>query len=211
MFSEARLLENLVWISAAFSITVVLSTLSLITAVVPASTASTAVMTVLAWLKLILTLLPPYIFAGMAISVALTRSPWPVGLVYGVDLLGAASGCLVVLVLLNWADAISVLIAIGTFEAVAAVCFGAAPGRPKFHSQPGNRPISSVPAPGAAGLRIWLGRHRECSNPAQWAGTYAVEGSPGTHQAVRHALEFVLSRVGRDHNQGRTDNVGSIA
>ena len=43
--------------------------------------------------QLILILLPPYVLAGMAISMALTRSPYPVGVVYGIDLLGAASGC----------------------------------------------------------------------------------------------------------------------
>jgi hypothetical protein len=37
----------------------------------------------------------------MAISLALTRSPYPVGVVYGGDLLGAASGCLIILVLLS--------------------------------------------------------------------------------------------------------------
>ena len=39
---------------------------------------------------------------GMAISLALTRSPLRVQLVYGVDLLGAAFGCLLVLLLLNY-------------------------------------------------------------------------------------------------------------
>jgi hypothetical protein len=35
----------------------------------------------------------PYVFAGITVSLALTRSPFPVGLVYAVDLLGAALGC----------------------------------------------------------------------------------------------------------------------
>ncbi len=52
-------------------------------------------MVALVWLKLILILAAPYFFAGMTISLALTRSPWPVSLVYGVDLIGAATGCLV--------------------------------------------------------------------------------------------------------------------
>jgi hypothetical protein len=125
-FPASRLLENLVWICSAFSITVALSTFSLITTIVPASTASDAVMTLLAWFKLILVLVPPYVFAGMAISLALTRSRWPVQLVYGVDLLGAGSGCLLVLLLLNWADALSVLLAIGAFGAAAAACFATA-------------------------------------------------------------------------------------
>jgi spermidine synthase len=90
---------------------------------------NTLVMTALLWLKLILILVPPYILAGMAISLALTRSPWPVGLVYGVDLLGAASGCLIILVLLSWADAISVLIGIAAIASVASVLFGIAKQR----------------------------------------------------------------------------------
>ena len=38
---------------------------------------ATAMMAVL-WLKAILVILPPYVLAGMAISLALTRSPWPI-------------------------------------------------------------------------------------------------------------------------------------
>ena len=83
--------------------------LSLITTIAPSGIANTLLMTAVVWLKLILILLPPYVLAGMAISLALTRSPYSVGVVYGVDLLGAASGCLIVLVLLSWADAIAVL------------------------------------------------------------------------------------------------------
>jgi spermidine synthase len=125
-FSPERLLENLAWTSAAFSLTVALSTWSLITTIIPATTASNLVMTMAAWLKFLLILLPPYVFAGMAISLALTRSAWPVQLVYGVDLLGAATGCLLVLLLLNLCDGVSVLIAIAAFGAAAAACFAAA-------------------------------------------------------------------------------------
>ena len=123
LFPRERLFESLAWISAALSISVFLSTMSLITTVVGAGVANTFVMTAIVWLKLILILLPPYVFAGMAISLALTRSPVPVGVVYGVDLLGAASGCLIILLLLSWADAISVLVAIAAFAAIASLCF----------------------------------------------------------------------------------------
>ena len=44
------------------------------------------------WLELILIILPPYIFAGMAISLALTRSPWPVGIVYVCSVAHPATG-----------------------------------------------------------------------------------------------------------------------
>ena len=70
-FPRERLFENLVWIGAAFSISVVLSTLSLITTIAPSGIANTLLMTSVVWLKLILILLPPYVLAGMAISMAL--------------------------------------------------------------------------------------------------------------------------------------------
>ena len=103
----------------------VLAALLMISTVVMTSF-NAPLMTALLWLKLILILLPPYVLAGMAISLALTRSPWPVGLVYGVDLLGAATGCLLVLTLLTWMDAVSALIAVGAVGAAAAACFAAA-------------------------------------------------------------------------------------
>ena len=48
------------------------------------------------WLKLIVALLPPYVFAGMGISLALTRSRWPIGQVYGTDLLVIMAGVLAI-------------------------------------------------------------------------------------------------------------------
>jgi hypothetical protein len=144
-FPPERLLENLVWISAAFSISVVISILSLITTIAPSGIANTLVMTAVVWAKLILILLPPYVLAGMAISLALTRSPYPVGVVYGVDLLGAASGCLMILLLMSWADAISVLFAIAAFAAIGAACFDIA------------RRMSVEGGPPLLGFR-WLGR-----------------------------------------------------
>jgi hypothetical protein len=124
LFTRERLLEHLSWIGIAFAVAVVISTLSTISTVVLAGL--TSGMMALLWLKLILIILPPYVFAGMAISLALTRSPWPVGIVYGVDLVGAATGCLLVLGLLTWMDGVSALLAVGAIGATAAACFRAA-------------------------------------------------------------------------------------
>jgi hypothetical protein len=86
---------------------------------------STAVITFV-WLKMILLLAPPFFFAGMAISLALTRSPFPIGFVYGVDLAGAACGCLIAVVLLNLIDTPSALLGIAAIAALAATCFATA-------------------------------------------------------------------------------------
>ena len=73
--------------------------------------------TALQWGKLVVILATPYFFAGMAISLALTRSPWPVPLVYGVDLVGAAAGCLVVLAVLTLVNSVSAWFLVGAFGA----------------------------------------------------------------------------------------------
>src|SRR5262249_27252986 len=83
---------------------------------------------VLIWAKLIILLTAPFVVAGVAVSLALTRSPFSIGLTYGVDLLGAASGCLVVLLLLNLIGAPSAMFAVAAVTASAGLCFRAAGG-----------------------------------------------------------------------------------
>src|SRR5919108_4336325 len=65
----------------------------------------------------------PFFFAGVAVSLALTRSPYPIGRVYGVDLLGAATGCLGVLLLLHATDGPSAMLWVAALAAVGAACF----------------------------------------------------------------------------------------
>ena len=123
LFTARQLLDHLTWIGAAMAISIMLSMGGLISTIAPSTTANTAAMSTFIWLKLIVTLLPPYVLAGMAVSLALTRSPWPVGIVYAVDLVGAACGCLVVLAVLTWADPISALMGTAAVAAVGSVCF----------------------------------------------------------------------------------------
>ena len=65
----------------------------------------------------------PYVFAGITVSLALTRSPFPVGLVYAVDLLGAALGCAAVVGILDVLDGPTAILAAGLAAAVAALAF----------------------------------------------------------------------------------------
>ena len=85
---------------------------------------------VVAWVELILVLAVPFAFAGVVVSLALTRSPYPVPVVYAVDLAGAALGCVGVLLLLNTLDGPSAVIAVAGLAAAAAVLFSMADGRP---------------------------------------------------------------------------------
>ena len=65
----------------------------------------------------------PYAFAGITVSLALTRSPFPVGLVYAVDLVGAALGCAAVVGILEVLDGPTSILAAGLAAAIAALSF----------------------------------------------------------------------------------------
>jgi hypothetical protein len=121
-FAPERLLAHLSWIAAAFGLTAVFSTVVLISTVLLSPPMGIILLATL-WLKLIAALLPPYVFAGMGISLALTRSPWPIGLVYGSDLAGAAFGCVGALALMSTLDGVSVMLMVGALGACAALAF----------------------------------------------------------------------------------------
>ena len=91
------------------------------------TTLALSLSTIVSWGLLLAAMTVPYVFAGVVVSLALTRSPFPVSQVYGVDLLGAALGCAVVVLLLNVLDGPTTLIVTGLIAALAAYCFAAAP------------------------------------------------------------------------------------
>ncbi|MDA9459584.1 hypothetical protein XI00_36030 [Bradyrhizobium sp. CCBAU 21359] len=82
------------------------------------------------WLKAILLLAAPFVVAGIAVSLALTRSSFPVGITYGVDLLGAAVGCLVTLAVLQWMDAASAMFMVAALGAAAGWFFARTSSEP---------------------------------------------------------------------------------
>ncbi len=74
-----------------------------------------------------------YYHAGVAITVCLTRSPYPISRVYGADLLGAGLGCLAALVLMENIDTPSAIVFLSAFAFLSALCFPVAPGTPDQH------------------------------------------------------------------------------
>ncbi len=78
---------------------------------------------ILIWIELAILLSVPFFFSGIVVSFALTRSPYPVGLVYGADLVGAAVGCFGVLFLLNVSDGPSAVLWTGAVAALGAALF----------------------------------------------------------------------------------------
>ena len=81
---------------------------------------------VISWALAVLILLPPYVLLGVTVSLALTRSSQKISLVYGVDLVGAAAGCLVTLAVLSLIDTYSAILVVGGIGAVAAIAFARA-------------------------------------------------------------------------------------
>ena len=115
------------------SLSTLLCDVSLLTAIsMPASvllqfslvlTVTPTITSLAAWILLIGAMTVPYVFAGVVVSVALTRTPFPVSQTYGVDLVGAAAGCIAVVGILSVIDGPSATIVAGLVAALAAEAF----------------------------------------------------------------------------------------
>lgn len=66
-----------------------------------------------------------YYYAGIILTVSLTRAPYPVGKIYGMDLLGAATGCLGALGLMWAIDTPSGLIVLAALAAFSGILYDA--------------------------------------------------------------------------------------
>ena len=71
----------------------------------------------------------PFYPAGIIVAAAVTRSPFPVGKVYAVDLLGAALGAPLVPLLLGVLDGGSAILALAVVVALAAAAFAWSAGQ----------------------------------------------------------------------------------
>jgi hypothetical protein len=132
-YRPAQLSYHLSVASLSFALATVCAILVQLTIVtsLPAS-----VMSLVVWAEFAVALSLPFFFSGIVVSLALTRSAYPVGIVYGVDLLGAALGCLGALALLNLVSGPSAMLWIAVLAAAGGLLFasagfeGIAPGRP---------------------------------------------------------------------------------
>jgi hypothetical protein len=101
---------------------------------------------VLGMVLLVAVMTTPYVFGGITISLALTRSPFPVPLVYGVDLAGAALGAAAVVVLLDVLDGSTAILAAGAIAAAGAYAFERCGPLPAGNRSPWTRPVLTVVA-----------------------------------------------------------------
>lgn len=65
----------------------------------------------------------PFVFSGIVVSVALTRFPAQVGMLYAADLIGGALACLLFVQLSRVTDAPTAAILIAAVAGAAAICF----------------------------------------------------------------------------------------
>jgi SAM-dependent methyltransferase len=122
-FRPKELSADLTVATLAFALTTDLAILVQLTLVTGASPSLT---TFVAWMQFALCLALPFFFSGIVVSLALTRSPYPVGKVYGADLIGAAAGCIGVLAILNLTTGPSAVLWVGALIALAALAFARA-------------------------------------------------------------------------------------
>src|SRR5918994_1979130 len=71
----------------------------------------------------------PFVIAGVVVTLGLTRTRAPIGVLYGADLIGAAAGCLAIIALLDLTDITSTAFATGAAAAIGAWCFARYAGR----------------------------------------------------------------------------------
>ncbi|MEH2513526.1 hypothetical protein V1291_004880 [Nitrobacteraceae bacterium AZCC 1564] len=119
-FRPERLSYDLAVAALAFALTTNLAILVQLTLVTGASPSVTSLV---AWAEFALCLAVPFFFSGIVVSLALTRSPYPIGKVYGADLIGAAAGCIGVVVLLNVTSGPSAVLWVGALIGLAALGF----------------------------------------------------------------------------------------
>jgi spermidine synthase len=143
-YSPARLFETLSRVMAVFAWSVLASLLLLVNIALSGNLQPTLTF-VSGWMVAILVLLPPYVLLGIAVSLALTRSAQRISLVYGVDLVGAATGCLVTLALLTITDTYTAILLVGALGGIAGLAFRKATRLELVASGPNTRDVAQHP------------------------------------------------------------------
>jgi hypothetical protein len=121
-YSPARLAEAIARVMSYFAWSV-LGSFGILLNLAVLSTFEPTLGFLASWALILSVLLPPYVLLGVAVTLALTRSSQRISLVYGLDLVGASSGCLVTLALLTLIDTYDAILVVGAIGAVAASAF----------------------------------------------------------------------------------------
>ncbi len=119
-FTKEKLAENLAGASVSFALAVPVALIIL--CLVPLSAMAT-VMSVFAMLLVTAACSLPFYFAGIGITLILTKCDLPIGRLYAADLAGASFGCLFVLGGLEFIDAPSLILLCGAIGSLAGFVF----------------------------------------------------------------------------------------
>jgi len=122
-FTERTLSFDLAYYSVVLALTIAVCLAVQMTLAPVVALSFTAAWT---WFQLALCLAAPFFVAGIVVSLALTRAPFPIGRVYAVDLLGAALGCLGALLVLNLTDGPTGILWTAVVATSAAMLFASA-------------------------------------------------------------------------------------
>jgi len=109
-------------VQAAFAMAVSLPLTLIVMLAIPLDI-SLAVQTLFSFLLFSAVIAVPFFFSGIAVCLALTQSPFPIGRVYFADLIGAGLGCLASVVLLKSIDAPSGIFVISALVFLAVAAF----------------------------------------------------------------------------------------
>ncbi len=112
----------------------------------------------------------PFTVSGVVLTLVLTRAGLPPGRVYGVDLVGAAAGCGLVIPLLDWVDAPSAVMIAAALAALAAFAFARARSD---ESARGHQRLAA----GMAVVLLGLGMANHMASP-HWLRARTVKGLP---------------------------------
>ncbi len=156
----------------------------LITALTPTVTS------VFAWALLMAAMTVPYVFAGITVSLALTRSPFPVSQVYGVDLLGAALGCAAVVGILNVLDGPSAILFAGLAAAAGGVRLRARGGGAGTSPSCAPRPLARVHCRWCWSLAVLIPLNM--SVPVGFKPLMVKDAFESSWRDAHRALEFLL-------------------
>jgi hypothetical protein len=119
-FPAGRLTQSLGLGSLAFAGAIVLSLLTHLAIPFPLERSLLGMYTIALTYAVIAT---PFVFGGIVVTLALTRFPGQVARLYAVDLLGAAAGCVLVVLAVNATDGPTTVIAAAGVACGGAACF----------------------------------------------------------------------------------------
>jgi SAM-dependent methyltransferase len=119
-FTEEQVLDRLAQASSAMAVSMPLVLMTMLAVPVELSR---SVETVYSFALFSAIIAVPFFFSGIVVCLSLTRTKFPIGIVYSADLLGAAGGCLGSVILLRFLDAPSAILAISAVLFVASAVY----------------------------------------------------------------------------------------